>query len=133
MNENIGEGEITDLLEDIMDEEFETILEDNSVNEVSMCLVRQLHRCEKGYLDEVKAEFAHMPPINRWLEPGAHVNNYQVDTDSDDDDDDDEDMDQDGGGEARDAAPQQNGNRNGGSMVQQMDEDGWVTVRRRPR
>lgn len=128
-NENISEGEITDLLVECMDDEFETVLEDNSPNEVSINLVRQLHRCLKGQLDEVRADFAHLPPIARWLEPGAQVNNFQEDTESEDDDD--EDMDQDGGEVG--GAPQQNGNRNAGSMVQQMDEDGWTTVRRRAR
>lgn len=129
LNDNIAEGEITELLDDIMDEEFETILEDNSTNEVSLCLVRQLHRCHNGKIDEVIAEFAHLPPITRWLEPGARVNNYQEDTESEEDSD--EEMDADG--IATGDAPQQNVNPNSNSMVQQMDEDGWITVKRRPR
>lgn len=115
-----------------MDEEFDTILEDNSVNEICMCLVQQLHRCMKGQLDEVKAEFAHLPPVARWLEPGAKLVTYREDSDSDSDSDDDEDMEEDDGS-AINNVPQQNGDRNVNNSLSQMDEDGWMTVTARRR
>lgn len=136
MNDNISEGEINDILNEIMDEEFDTLLEDNSVNEISMSLVRQLHRCTKGNFDEVRADFVHLPPVARWLEPGAPKIVRQQDSDSDSsDDDDDEDMDQDDADDdgANGAPRQQNGNRQNNSGVSQMDEDGWMTVTARRR
>lgn len=119
-----------------MDEEFDTILEDNSVNEICMCLVQQLHRCTNGRFDEVRAEFAHLPPVARWLEPGAKIVNYLADSDSDsdEDDDDDEDMEQNEAGHVNNVQLQ-NGERNVNNSGAEMDEDGWmrVTARRRQR
>lgn len=135
VNDNLSEGELSDILHEIMDEEFDTILEDNSVNEISMSLIRQLHRCLKGNHDEVRADFVHLPPVARWLDPGApKITTQDSDSDSDDDDgDDDEDMEQ-GDGEANVAtARQQNGHRPNNSGVTQMDEDGWMTVTSRRR
>lgn len=132
MNDNISEGELTEILTEIMDEEFDTIFEDNSVNEISMSLVRHLHHCSKGNYDQVRAEFVHLPPVARWLDPGApKLVTRDIDSDSDDDDDDDEDMEEDDDG--AEMASRQNGHRQNNSGVSQMDEDGWMTVTSRRR
>lgn len=132
VNDNISEGELRDILSDIMDEEFDTIFEDNSVDDISMCLVRQLHRCMRGHTNEVRAEFAHLPPVINWLQPGFKVVNHRADdSDSDSDsEDDDEDMEND---EADAAAVPNRGGRNQPGPVSQMDEDGWTTVGTRRR
>lgn len=131
MNENISEGELRDILNEIMDEEFDTIFEDNSVDDISMCLVRQLHRCMRGHTDEVRAEFAHLPPVTNWLEPGFIVVNHRADDSDSDSEDDDEDMEDD----EVDAGAPNHGGQNQPGPVSQMDEDGWTTVgtRRRQR
>lgn len=132
MNDNISEGEIGDILIEIMDEEFDTLLEDNSVNEIGMSLVRQLNRCSRGQYDEVRAEFAHLPPVTRWLEPGAaKIVSQRTESDSDSEEDgSDEDMEHDDA-DGEPAPQQPNGHNNSG--VSQMDEDGWMTVTSRRR
>lgn len=140
-NDNVSQSEIQEILEDIMDQEFDTICEDNSaigrlmspdlydrfvrfliVNffppEISSMLTKYLQMIHDKQYDDVRNEVSAMPPCNtQWLNPNFKLE-FTVDSDSSCSDDEDEEMDvchTDVQSTSRTNAPI-------------TDEDGWTTV-----
>ncbi|XP_072935546.1 pre-rRNA-processing protein TSR2 homolog isoform X1 [Epargyreus clarus] len=71
--ENIIDVEdLTELLEDLMDEEFETVCHDNSPKEVASLLVLYLGLLKDGHHDELRARIEAMPKCQKWLSEPIH-------------------------------------------------------------
>lgn len=136
-----------------MDQEFDAICEDNSINgklvnyvrtgnslihelisrlhaELSEQIVGYLRLCIAGNFDEVQQRLAQLPQCVNWLVPGFQVSRVardDSDSDSDDDDDDSEgNMDADS-----DLAPELVDSNRRPRNAPQIDEDGFTMVGRR--
>lgn len=78
----LDRDDLCDLMEGVLDEDFNTICEDNSTREISMLLVRYLKMCREERLADIEAELSQLPPLKaRWLQPG-HVVQYASRMDS---------------------------------------------------
>lgn len=83
-----------DLLEDIMDEQFNTVCEDDSVKEVSTVLAKYFDMAKEGKMDTIRIELSQLPPCTNWIMPTFQVKKIRDEdsSSSSDDDDDDEEM-----------------------------------------
>lgn len=87
----LDRDDLCDLMEGVLDEDFNTICEDNSTREISMLLVRYLKMCREERLADIEAELSQLPPLKaRWLQPG-HVVQYASRMDSSSDEEEEED------------------------------------------
>ncbi|XP_072935547.1 pre-rRNA-processing protein TSR2 homolog isoform X2 [Epargyreus clarus] len=132
--ENIIDVEdLTELLEDLMDEEFETVCHDNSPKEVASLLVLYLGLLKDGHHDELRARIEAMPKCQKWLSepihdsvpPQCHGNPDDDTTSSSGDEDEPQ-------NEFMNGAGASSSNQN----PEPMDEDsdpGWTVVRTRRR
>ncbi|KAL3275768.1 hypothetical protein HHI36_020513 [Cryptolaemus montrouzieri] len=65
---NVEEEDIQDALDDIMDEEFQTICEDNSTKEIAVILFKFLKLLKENNLEQCEVEFNNLPKANaEWL------------------------------------------------------------------
>lgn len=125
MNPKISEEDIIEILEDIMDQEFDTVCDDNSIVEVSRVLVRYFQLIQNNQQSQVALELAQLPPCEKWIVPGGRVKIIQQEDSSSDDDDDDM-MDT---SDSPAAAPKPS---TSGSTMQFVEEDvdpGWTMVK----
>ncbi|KPI99123.1 PREDICTED: uncharacterized protein LOC106114744 [Papilio xuthus] len=136
--ENIVDREdLTELLEDLMDEEFDTACHDNSTKEIATLLLLYLELLKEGRHDELRARIEALPKCQIWLSvpmhssvpPQCHGNPDDDSTSSSEDDNDNcNDQTQNmNGGEA-------SSSRQNNDTVEPMDEDqdpGWMVVRSR--
>lgn len=67
--------DLQDALDDYLDQEFQTICDDNSSQEISFCLIKYLNMFRDGQLAEISNEMAQLPPVTKWLNP-AHKITY---------------------------------------------------------
>ncbi|XP_041973825.1 uncharacterized protein LOC121729392 [Aricia agestis] len=130
--ENVADvDDVTELLEDLMDEEFETVCHDNSPKEVASLLVFFLTLLKEGRHEELRSRIEQLPKCQKWLSvpiqesvpPQCHGNPDDDTTSSGEDDDD----------EAVDGEPSSS---NQNDAPEPMDEDvepGWTVVRTRRR
>ena len=119
-----------DLLEDILDQEFDTICEDQSTKEISNILLRYLELLNSGQLELIKSELSALPPCNNWIVKGNKINIVKdpEDDSSSGSDDDDEEMESDNTNHTV-----QNGPSTSGSTMQVEEEDvdpGWTVVKK---
>ncbi|KOB64841.1 Pre-rRNA-processing protein TSR2-like protein [Operophtera brumata] len=81
--------DLTEVLEDLMDEEFDTVCHDNSPKEIATCLTNFLIMLKEGRHDELRAQIEALPPCQRWLsQPMSYHGNPDDDTTSSGTDDD---------------------------------------------
>jgi len=130
-NAKVEEEHLVDLLEDIMDQEFDTICDDNSIKEISASLVRYLTLLKEGQLGPIQQELSQLPPCEMWIVPGRRINFVSNPESSSDDDDDDEDEDMDVGGDGvmteNTTAPSTSGST---MQVEEEEVDpGWTVVK----
>lgn len=124
----MDEENLIDLLEDIMDQEFQTICDDNSIKEISCYLVKYLKMLREGQVDQIRAEISQLPPCELWIVPGRRINFVsKPDDESSSDEDEDDEMDC---GEMRvcenNTAPSTSGST---MQVEEQDIDpGWTVV-----
>ncbi|XP_052888562.1 uncharacterized protein LOC128297048 [Anopheles moucheti] len=90
-NKHVDAIDLREVLEEIMDQEFETICEDDSIHEVSGLLIKHLKMLKEGKEEEVRAEIDMMVPCEMWIMSGSKIK-YQPADDSSDSDEDQEDM-----------------------------------------
>ncbi|CAH2069103.1 unnamed protein product, partial [Iphiclides podalirius] len=64
--------DLTELLEDLMDEEFETVCHDNSPKEIATVLILYLGLLKEGRHDELRARIEAMPKCQKWLSVPMH-------------------------------------------------------------
>lgn len=79
-----------DLLEDIMDEQFNTVCEDESIKEVSTVLIKYFDMAKSGNMEAVRSELAQLPPCSVWITQSFQVKRVKEESSSSDEDDDDE-------------------------------------------
>lgn len=138
--------EIQELLDDTMDEEFETICDDNSTQEIATCLVRFLALLRDQQYNAIELEISQLPACTQWLTPQFKVQyapKAADDSSSDDDDDDDESDDDMDDTPAEKPASARSSRRNGaassssappnGGGMETEEDDGWTTVSSRRR
>lgn len=143
-NNGISQSDVEDCLEDMMEQEFETICEDGSIkgyywivyfypilfaydiyskqSEMSALLMKYLTMLQQGRISEIEHELSQLPPNVKWLCQGAPIKFVPIDDSSNDEDIDDE--------------PQphlnQNSQRADSSAGATLDIDSeWTTVRTR--
>lgn len=127
----LDRDDVCDLMESVLDEDFNTICEDNSTREISLLLVKYLKMCRENRLAEIEAELSQLPPLKeRWLQVG-HAVQYasRMDDDSSSDDEDDDQDPMNNGVRVRDltepAMPSSSG-----STMEVMEEDAeWTVVK----
>lgn len=129
-NENLTVQELRETLEEIMDEEFETICEDNSTLEMATMLIKCLQLCQSQRFDEVQMEMSELAPCTMWLNPTFKVQYVESPPSDSSDDEGDERMDEGG-----DSSGQTTGMNGHSSMAPPAnatvveEEPGWTTVR----
>ena len=128
----MDEENLVDLLEDIMDQEFATICDDNSIKEISMYLIKYLKMLRNGQSELVGAELSQLPPCDLWIISGRKINFVSKPDDESSSDEDDEDMEMSEGKITENStAPSTSG-----STMQVMEEDvdpGWTMVKTKKR
>lgn len=132
----VDRDELVEVIEDLMDEEFETVCHDDSPREIAILLLQFLTLLKEGRHDELRARLDAMPKCQKWLSqpihesvpPQCHGNPDDDSTCSSDDDDDDVPDNNMNGAAASSSKPKQE--------PEPMDEDGdpgWTVVRSRRR
>uniref|UniRef100_A0A182XP19 Pre-rRNA-processing protein TSR2 homolog n=1 Tax=Anopheles quadriannulatus TaxID=34691 RepID=A0A182XP19_ANOQN len=138
-NKNVDAIDLREVLEEIMDQEFETICEDESTQEVSAVLIKYLRMLKEGKEEEVKAELHTMVPCEMWIVSGAKIKYQPIDdsgSESDEDTNDPEEMDVEPAS-AMDVGSEQVNPSTCGSSTKFIEEEaidpGWTQVRGRRR
>uniref|UniRef100_A0AAG5D2L3 Pre-rRNA-processing protein TSR2 homolog n=1 Tax=Anopheles atroparvus TaxID=41427 RepID=A0AAG5D2L3_ANOAO len=93
-NKHVDSIDLREVLEEIMDQEFETICEDDSTHEISNILIKYLLKLKEGKSEEVHAELNLMPSCEKWIISGAKIKYKPMDdsSESGNDEADQEDM-----------------------------------------
>lgn len=81
-NENITQGELQEVIEDLMDQEFNTICEDGSVPEISKHLLRYKQMSLMGQYAEIEIELNKLPQCKTWLRPDVKITYTPIPGDS---------------------------------------------------
>ncbi|XP_053679304.1 uncharacterized protein LOC128730290 [Anopheles nili] len=135
-NKNVDTIDLREVLEEIMDQEFETICEDDSTQEISAVLMKYLKMLKEGKEEMVKAEIGMMSPCDMWIVSGAKIKYQRMDdsSESEEDDNDQEDMEvepvADGSGTAA-INPSTGGSST--RFIEESIDPGWTQVRGRRR
>ncbi|CAO1405834.1 unnamed protein product [Diamesa serratosioi] len=88
-NPKVDQENLIDLLEDVMDQEFHTICDDDSIKEISHYLIKYLIMLKEGKLEEIKVELSQLPMCEMWIVAGRKINYVTIDESSSEDEDDD--------------------------------------------
>ncbi|BFF88748.1 uncharacterized protein DMAD_07673 [Drosophila madeirensis] len=138
-NEKITQGELQEVIEELMDQEFNTLCDDNSIPEICRNLLRYKQMAQQNQYPDIEAELSKLPPGKEWLRPDVKVTYTPVDGDSSSDENMDEDVDDDDEmyESEEENAPSVSGRltrsqtrmQNAEEFVEP--EDGWTTVRRK--
>ncbi|RLU19306.1 hypothetical protein DMN91_007863 [Ooceraea biroi] len=105
MNDGLTNGQIAEELENYMEEEFNTEMEDESSVQVAAELLRFYQYCMEGNEPTAKAELDKLPPLQSWLvseqpsQPSRPTRPLPVQHESSSDEDMDVDNNEDGDGE----------------------------------
>ncbi|KAM3956478.1 pre-rRNA-processing protein TSR2 homolog [Aphomia sociella] len=71
--ENVADrDDLTELIEDLMDEEFDTVCYDNSPKEIASLLLLFLGMLKEGQHDELRARIEALPKCQKWLSQPIH-------------------------------------------------------------
>ncbi|XP_011189631.1 pre-rRNA-processing protein TSR2 homolog [Zeugodacus cucurbitae] len=136
-NESITQGELQDVLEELLDQEFDTICDDNSIPEICRNLLRYKALCLKGEYAQIESELSKLPQGKDWLRPDVKIVYTPVAGEDSSSDEDDESGDSDDGMEVdeddSDLASCSRVTRSQTRRKQQEEfvepEPGWTTVR----
>lgn len=129
---SVMEQEIQEYLDEVLDEEFNTVLEDGSSNELAKLFIRYIQLIHQGKLADVQQEIQAQQTTSRALQMSIRNNNEHESSSSSSSD-----IDEDDGNN--------NNNNNDNNRIREepeptnetksdamdVDEDGWVTVHRR--
>lgn len=127
-NSKINEEDLTDLLEDILDQEFDTICEDQSTKEISNILLRYLELLNSGQIELIKSELSALSPCSSWIVKGNKINIVKDPESDSSSGSDDEEMESDNTNQIV-----HNGPSTSGSTMQVEEEDvdpGWTVVKK---
>ncbi|XP_055550641.1 uncharacterized protein LOC129733096 [Wyeomyia smithii] len=139
-NKKVDSCDLRDILEEIMDQEFQTICEDESIDEISDILIKHLNLLKEGKTEHVNAELSRLGSCEIWIRSDNRIKMQPMDDSSESDEDDDNDLDQDmeiepvssarsSGGES--LTPSTQGSTSG--FLEEEMEPGWTQVRNRRR
>ncbi|CAF2060602.1 unnamed protein product [Rotaria magnacalcarata] len=117
-----SEQEIQEYLDEILDEEFNTILDDGSSGELSKLFIRYIQLIQEGKLAVIQQELQAQQPAAAAVGMSVQNGNEHDSSSSSENDDDDN--------EIREEREEESINEPK-SDAMDVDEDGWVTVRRR--
>ncbi|XP_055906435.1 pre-rRNA-processing protein TSR2 homolog [Eupeodes corollae] len=123
-NDKITVGELQDVIEDLMDQEFDTLCDDNSIPEICRNLLRYLQMCKDEKYPEIEAEFQRLPPGKEWLRGEVKIMPVSDNDSSTDEDTSDCEMDVD---ENEASSSKSAPSREKSPFVEP--EPGWTTVR----
>lgn len=129
-NPKVDEEHLIDLLEDVMDQEFSTICDDDSIKEISSYLIKYLNLMKSGNFGQIQAELSQLPQCEPWIVQGRKIN--FVTKPDDESSSEDEDM------ESADVVISENtaAPSTSGSTMQVEEEDidpGWTKVKTKKR
>ncbi|XP_053696226.1 pre-rRNA-processing protein TSR2 homolog [Sabethes cyaneus] len=134
-NKKVDSYDLREILEEIMDQEFQTICEDESIDEISDILIKHLNLLKDGKSEQVNAELSRLGPCEIWIKSGNHIKMQRMDdsseSDEDDDDNDDQDQDMETEPTGGSAAPSTQGSTT--EFVEEDADPGWTQVRNRRR
>ncbi|XP_058825720.1 uncharacterized protein LOC131685788 [Topomyia yanbarensis] len=86
-NKKVDSHDLREVLEEIMDQEFETICEDESIDEISDILMRHLSLLKENKVDQIKAELSRLGPCENWIKSGNRIKMQHLDDSSGTEDD----------------------------------------------
>ncbi|UJR25935.1 hypothetical protein I4U23_007283 [Adineta vaga] len=119
------EQDVQEYLDEVLDEEFNTVLDDGSSTELAQLFVRYIQLIHQGKLADVQHELqvqqATVPAVQ------MSVRNQTEDGSSSESDDDDDDNDNHNDNDMREESESNESK----SQAMDVDEDGWTTVHRR--
>ena len=122
-----------DLLEEIMDQECDTILEDESIKEISVLLLRFLEMLKNNQLEAIQSELLRLLPCDQWITPGRKINIISPASDCSSDEDAEE-MDDKTNTHSLSVMNNSTSPSTSGSTMQVMEEDevdpGWTVVQK---
>jgi pre-rRNA-processing protein TSR2 len=130
-NSKVDEEDLIDLLEDIMDQEFQTVCDDNSIKEISCLLIKYLKLLRDGNIEQIRTELALFPPCDIWIVAGRKINFISKPEDESSTDEDDDDMEGDSTGKIK-VTSNTSAPSTSGSTMQVEEEDidpGWTVVK----
>ncbi|KAH8383607.1 hypothetical protein KR009_009596 [Drosophila setifemur] len=138
-NENITQGELQEVLEELMDQEFNTLCDDNSIPEICRNLLRYKQLALQDQYPLIETELSKLPAGKEWLRPDVKITYTPIEGDSSSSD---EDMDEDGEDEDMEEEDQEDAPTSSGRVTRSQarkqkaeefvePEDGWTTVRRK--
>lgn len=139
-NENITPGELQDVIEDLMDQEFNTLCDDHSIPEICRNLLRYKQMALASQYPQIEAELNKLPQGKDWLRPDVKITYTPIDGDSSSDDDmdeDDDDVAMNGDDSDEEEAATSSGRVTRSQTRKQQaeqfvePEEGWTTVRRK--
>ncbi|CAF2360203.1 unnamed protein product [Rotaria sp. Silwood2] len=122
------EQDIQEYLDEILDEEFNTILDDGSSNELAKLFIRYIQLIQEGKLVDVQQELQLQQSTTPAIQMSVR-NENENDSSSSEDDDDDNDNERDN--KIREEEQEEESTNETKSQAMDVDEEGWVTVRRR--
>ena len=132
-NDNITQGELQTVIEDLMDEEFDTICDDGSIPEICSHLLRYLKMCKEEKYAEIEMELSKLPQKQDWLRTDANINYIPIKEDdassSSDADDGTSSDEMDVDMETVNPGTSKSRNKKDDDFVEP--EPGWTTVRRK--
>lgn len=131
-NSKVDEEDLIDLLEDIMDQEFQTVCDDNSIKEISCLLIKYLKLLRDGNLEQIRVELSQFPPCDIWIVAGRKINFVsKPDDESSTDEEDDDNMEGDTSGRVKITSNTSAPSTSGSTMqVEEEDIDpGWSVVK----
>lgn len=111
-----------------MDQEFQTICDDDSIKEISSYLIKYLKMLTQGQIEQIRAELSQLPPCEMWIVQGRSINFISKPDDESSSDEDEDGMCDSGMSVSHNkAAPSTSG-----STMQVEEEDidpGWTVVK----
>ncbi|EDW67008.1 pre-rRNA-processing protein TSR2 homolog [Drosophila virilis] len=141
-NENITQGELQEVIEELMDQEFNTLCDDHSIPEICRNLLRYKQMALASQYPQIETELSKLPQGKDWLRPDVKITYTPIEGDSSSDedmDDDEEDADDDmNAAESDEDAVATSSGRVTRSQTRKQQtesfvepEEGWTTVRRK--
>ncbi|EDW15212.1 uncharacterized protein LOC6573685 [Drosophila mojavensis] len=140
-NENITQGELQEVIEELMDQEFNTLCDDQSIPEICRNLLRYKQMAMASQYPQIEMELSKLPQGKDWLRPDVKITYTPIDDDSSSDEDmedDDEsaedpmnaaDSDEEAGTSSGRVTRSQARKQQAEQFVEP--EEGWTTVRRK--
>lgn len=117
------EQEIQEYLEEVLDEEFNTVLDDGSSAELAQMFVRYVQLIQQGKLTDVQNELQLLQAATPAVQTSVRTKTEDGSSSSSDDDDD--------GDEGDAEMREEPSTTDSKSQDMDVDEDGWTTVHRR--